>query len=93
MLKDYYVDLHIHIGRTEKGQAVKISAANNLTFFNIAHEAANRKGMEMISIIDTHSPSVQEEIMMYLDKGDMAELEGGGFGIGIRPSSWGVKLK
>ncbi|CAH1197399.1 hypothetical protein PAECIP111891_01198 [Paenibacillus allorhizoplanae] len=78
MLKDYYVDLHIHIGRTEKGQAVKISAANNLTFFNIAHEAANRKGMEMISIIDTHSPSVQEEIMMYLDKGDMAELEGGG---------------
>ncbi|MDR6549388.1 endonuclease Q family protein [Paenibacillus qinlingensis] len=78
MLKDYYVDLHIHIGRTEKGQAVKISAANNLTFFNIAHEAANRKGMEMISIIDTHSPSVQEEIMMYLDKGEMMELEGGG---------------
>lgn len=78
MLKEYYVDLHIHIGRTEKGQAVKISAANNLTFFNIAHEAANRKGMEMISIIDTHSPSVQEEIMMYLEKGDMVELEGGG---------------
>lgn len=74
------MDLHIHIGRTEKGQAVKISAANNLTFFNIAHEAANRKGMEMISIIDTHSPSVQEEIMMYLDKGDMVELEGGGIG-------------
>lgn len=78
MLKDYYADLHIHIGRTEKGQAVKISAANNLTFFNIAHEAANRKGMELISIIDTHSPSVQEEIMAYLDSGDMVEVTGGG---------------
>ncbi|OCT12459.1 hypothetical protein A8709_32040 [Paenibacillus pectinilyticus] len=82
MLKDYYVDLHIHIGRTEKGQAVKISAANNLTFFNIAHEAANRKGMEMISIIDTHSPSVQDEIMTYLDRGDMVELDGGGIRYG-----------
>lgn len=74
----YYVDLHIHIGRTEKGQAVKISAANNLTFFNIAHEAAVRKGMEMIGIIDCHSPSVQDDIMTYLDRGEMEELEGGG---------------
>ncbi|MDQ0898243.1 MULTISPECIES: endonuclease Q family protein [unclassified Paenibacillus] len=74
----YYVDLHIHIGRTEKGQAVKISAANDLTFFNIAQEAAVRKGMEIIGIIDCHSPSVQDDIMTYLDRGEMLELEGGG---------------
>lgn len=74
----YYVDLHIHIGRTEKGQAVKISAANDLTFFNIAQEAAVRKGMEIIGIIDCHSPSVQDDIMTYLDRGEMVELEGGG---------------
>jgi uncharacterized protein (TIGR00375 family) len=79
-MKSYYVDLHIHIGRTESGQAVKISAANNLTFFNIAHEAAVRKGMEIIGIIDSHSPSVQDDIMTYLDRGEMVELEGGGIG-------------
>lgn len=77
-MKSYYVDLHIHIGRTESGQAVKISAANNLTFFNIAHEAAVRKGMEIIGIIDCHSPSVQDDILTYLDRGEMVELEGGG---------------
>ncbi|WP_261301176.1 endonuclease Q family protein [Paenibacillus andongensis] len=74
----YYVDLHIHIGRSENGQAVKISAANDLTFFNIAQEAAVRKGMEIIGIIDCHSPSVQDDIMTYLDRGEMVELEGGG---------------
>ncbi|MDQ0889225.1 uncharacterized protein (TIGR00375 family) [Paenibacillus sp. V4I9] len=77
-MKAYYVDLHIHIGRSEKGQAVKISAANDLTFFNIAQEAAVRKGMEIIGIIDCHSPSVQDDIMTYLDRGEMVELEGGG---------------
>lgn len=79
-MRSYYVDLHIHIGRTESGQAVKISAANNLTFFNIAHEAAVRKGMEIIGIIDCHSPSVQDDIKTYLDRGEMVELEGGGIG-------------
>ncbi|WNR42523.1 endonuclease Q family protein [Paenibacillus roseipurpureus] len=82
MLHDYYVDLHIHIGRSENGQAVKISAANNLTFFNIAHEASHRKGMDMIAIIDAHAPSVQADIMNYLDRGDMVELEGGGIQYG-----------
>ncbi|MDD9267557.1 endonuclease Q family protein [Paenibacillus sp. GCM10023248] len=74
----YYVDLHIHIGRTDKGKAVKISAANNLTFFNIAHEAAVRKGMEIIGIIDCQSPAVQDDIKTYLDSGEMTEQEGGG---------------
>jgi uncharacterized protein (TIGR00375 family) len=77
-MNSYYVDLHIHIGRTERGNAVKISAANNLTFFNIANEASQRKGIDMIGIIDCHSPTVQDEIMHYLDTGDMAEIEGGG---------------
>ncbi len=81
-MDSYYVDLHIHIGRTEKGNAVKISAANNLTFFNIAREASKRKGLEMIGIIDCHSPTVQDEIMMYLDKGEMEELGGGGIRYG-----------
>ncbi|WP_159882257.1 endonuclease Q family protein [Paenibacillus puerhi] len=77
-LSSYYADLHIHIGRTEAGEAVKISAANNLTFFNIAKEASQRKGMDIVGIIDCHSPGVQTEMLHYLDTGDMKELAGGG---------------
>ncbi|WP_054957184.1 endonuclease Q family protein [Paenibacillus dakarensis] len=77
-LREYYCDMHIHIGRTGSGQAVKISGSRNLTFENIAREAADRKGIEMIGIIDCHSPSVQEDIMKALDSGMMKELEGGG---------------
>jgi uncharacterized protein (TIGR00375 family) len=77
-MNSYYVDLHIHIGRTEAGNPVKISGSRDLTFFNIAHESAMRKGIDMIGIIDCHAPSVQEEIMAYLHRGEMKELEGGG---------------
>lgn len=77
-MNSYYVDLHIHIGRTEKGSPVKITGSRDLTFYNIAKEASERKGIEVVGIIDCHSPTVQEEIMYYLDKGDMEEIEGGG---------------
>lgn len=77
-MKSYYADLHIHIGRTEKGSPVKISGSKNLTFFNIAREASERKGIDIIGIIDCHSPTVQDEIMNYLDRGEMVEAEGGG---------------
>ncbi|GAA4870841.1 TIGR00375 family protein [Paenibacillus vulneris] len=77
-VRPFYADLHIHIGRTEEGQAVKISAANNLTFYNIAHEASERKGIDIVGIIDCQSPSVQKDMLNYLDKGEMEELPGGG---------------
>jgi len=77
-LKEFYADLHIHIGRTTSGQAVKISGSKDLTFANIAKEAAGRKGMELIGIIDCHSPEVQKDILACLDSGEMTELAGGG---------------
>ncbi|GAA3405386.1 endonuclease Q family protein [Paenibacillus hodogayensis] len=78
----YWADLHIHIGRTEKGEPVKISGSRDLTFYNIAKEASDRKGIDIVGIIDCQSPFVQEEIMHYLDKGEMSELEGGGIRYG-----------
>jgi uncharacterized protein (TIGR00375 family) len=77
-LQEYYVDMHIHIGRTEAGLPVKISGAANLTFHNIAREASGRKGIDVVGIIDCHSPAVQAEIDGYLERGEMEELEGGG---------------
>jgi len=77
-VQTYYADLHIHIGRTEEGKAVKISGSRNLTFHNIAKEASEHKGMDIVGIIDCHSPGVLQEIDHYLDKGTMEELPGGG---------------
>jgi uncharacterized protein (TIGR00375 family) len=81
-MNSYFMDLHIHIGRTEAGQPVKISGSRNLTFYNIAFEASERKGLDMIGIIDCHSPNVQAEIKHYLESGVMIELEGGGIKFG-----------
>ncbi|MEX1030932.1 MAG: endonuclease Q family protein [Paenibacillaceae bacterium] len=77
-MESYYADLHIHIGKTEEGKAVKISGSRNLTFHNIAEEASARKGIDIVGIIDCHSPGVQQEIDHYLDIGAMEELPDGG---------------
>lgn len=77
-LKNYYCDLHVHIGRTSEGQAVKISGSRDLTFAGIAKEAAERKGLEMIGIIDSHSPGVLRDIRDSLESGEMTIANGGG---------------
>ncbi|WP_301627793.1 endonuclease Q family protein [Paenibacillus apis] len=77
-LVSIYADLHIHIGKTSKGAPVKISGSRNLTFANIAKEAAERKGIDLIGIIDCHSPGVQQDIMACLEEGTMRELDEGG---------------
>ncbi|WP_134698883.1 endonuclease Q family protein [Ammoniphilus sp. YIM 78166] len=77
-MKDYFVDLHIHIGRTSKGKPVKITASRDLTFSNIIEEASQRKGMDMIGIIDMHSPEVLEEVDQLLSTGALAQLPEGG---------------
>lgn len=77
-MRTYFADLHVHIGRTNEGKPVKISGSRDLTFRNIAEEASARKGMDIVGIIDSHSPAVQREIDGYLDSGEMEEAEGGG---------------
>lgn len=77
-LKTCYCDLHVHIGRTSEGQAVKISGSRELTFAGIAKEAAERKGLEMIGIIDSHSPGVLHDIRNSLESGEMTLADGGG---------------
>lgn len=77
-MRQFYADLHIHIGCTEGGSPVKISASRKLTFYNIAREASLHKGMDIIGIIDCHSPYVLKDIERYLQAGEMTELSGGG---------------
>ncbi|QUL52989.1 TIGR00375 family protein [Paenibacillus tritici] len=77
-LQSIYCDLHVHIGRTSEGQAVKISGSRDLTFAGIAKEAAERKGIGLIGIIDSHSPGVLRDIHAALDSGEMTIAQGGG---------------
>ena len=42
---EIFADLHVHIGRSEKGKPIKITAAKSLNFANIAKECADRKGI------------------------------------------------
>ena len=75
---EVFADLHVHIGRTESGKPVKITAAKSLNFANIAKECAERKGINIVGIIDCGSPYVIEDIENFLKTGDAYELEDGG---------------
>ncbi|BAK15400.1 uncharacterized conserved protein [Solibacillus silvestris StLB046] len=78
MWQEIYADLHIHIGRTYKGRAVKITGSKNLTLTNILETATSRKGLDLIGIIDCHSPEVIEEVEHLLLEQKATELAEGG---------------
>ena len=75
---DVFADLHVHIGRSENGKPIKITAARSLNFANIAKECYERKGINLVGIIDCASPYVIEDIENFLKNGDAYELEKGG---------------
>lgn len=75
---EIFADLHVHIGRSEKGKPIKITAAKSLNFANIAKECVDRKGIQVVGIIDCASPYVIEDIENFLQTGDAYELEDGG---------------
>ena len=75
---EVFADLHVHIGRTECGKPVKITASKSLNFANIAKECVDRKGISVVGIIDCGSPYVIEDIENFLKTGDAYELEDGG---------------
>ncbi|MGM0547895.1 MAG: endonuclease Q family protein [Bacillota bacterium] len=78
MLKEYFADLHIHIGGGSDGSPVKITASRKLNFPNILAEAAFKKGLDIIGIIDCASPVVLKDIDQMLAEAKMKELEQGG---------------
>ena len=75
---EIFADLHVHIGRSENGKPIKITAARSLNFANIAKECYERKGINVVGIIDCASPYVIEDIENFLKTGDAYELEDGG---------------
>ncbi len=77
-MKEFFADLHVHIGRSEENKPIKITAAKSLNFANIAKECADRKGIHMVGIIDCASPYVIQDIENFLKQGQAYEMEQGG---------------
>lgn len=78
MMDTFFVDLHIHIGRDWNGKPVKITGSKSLTLSNIFEEATNRKGLDMVGVIDAQAPAVQEEMQDLINRGQAVELKEGG---------------
>ena len=77
-MNEVFADLHVHIGRSENGKPIKITAARSLNFANIARECVDRKGINIVGIIDCASPYVIEDIENFLKTGEAYEIEDGG---------------
>ena len=67
---EIFADLHVHIGRSESNKPIKITAARSLNFANIAKECVERKGINVVGIIDCASPYVIEDIENFLKTGE-----------------------
>ncbi len=77
-MNEVFADLHVHIGRSENGKPIKITGARSLNFANIARECVDRKGINIVGIIDCASPYVIEDIENFLKTGEAYEIEDGG---------------
>jgi len=78
-LRLFTADLHVHIGASSEGKPVKVTASRDLTFQNIATECVQRKGLDLVGIVDCASPRVMRDMAALLDSGEMQPQLGGGF--------------
>lgn len=77
-----FADLHIHIGQSLDGKAVKITAAKTMTLPNVLHVSREVKGLSMIGVIDAHSQGVRKDIKRLLQEDVLQTIEGGGYQAG-----------
>ena len=75
---EIFADLHVHIGRSKSNKPIKITAAKSLNFENIAKECVEKKGINVVGIIDCASPYVIEDIEEFLKNGEAYEIKDGG---------------
>ena len=75
---EFFVDLHIHIGRNGKGRPVKITASSRLTLQAAIRHAWEQKGLDVIGIIDCACTGVLEDVKKMVADGELLELPEGG---------------
>jgi len=91
-MNKYFMDFHVHIGRSNSGAPVKITASRDLTFANIAQECKHRKGIDIVGIVDCASPEVIDDISQLINNGEMKPLKDGGLIYRVNPY-FSVKLR
>lgn len=77
-MREVFADLHIHIGRNGAGRPVKITASADLTLQAILTECVERKGIELIGIIDCACTGVLKDLRALISRGELMELPEGG---------------
>lgn len=76
---ELYADLHVHLGWAgEPGGGVKISAARDLTLAGILQECHERKGIELIGVIDAATEGALADLEGLISSGEVWEITGGG---------------
>ncbi|SEO36612.1 endonuclease Q family protein [Propionispora vibrioides] len=78
-MKQFFADLHIHVGQTAGGKWIKIPSSRHLTVENILVEATKRKGLQMVGIIDALSPLVMADVTRLVEQGLLRQAGGGGY--------------
>ena len=78
-MNKFFLDLHVHIGRDGEGKAVKITASSHLTLPNILRECVERKGIDLIGIVDCGTSGVLHDLKRLISSGELVEITGGGW--------------
>ena len=77
-LRRYYADLHVHIGRNGRGKPVKITASPDLVLHKVVEYAWQRKGLDLVGVIDCACTGVLQDLRALVDRGHLLELPEGG---------------
>lgn len=78
MFTRYFADLHVHIGRSQDGFPVKVTAARSQTIPLVCAEAVAKKGLDILGIVDAACPRLCGELEEMVASGEARELPGGG---------------
>lgn len=78
-MEKYFADFHVHVGISESGRWVKIPTSNKLTLRNILAEAADRKGLSIVGIVDALSPLVRHDFDLLAAEGLLVADNQGGY--------------
>ena len=74
----FYGDLHIHIGSTNSGAPVKITASRTLTLERITQTAKGQKGLDLVGIVDAACSGVLQDLQSLHELGQLKPIVGGG---------------
>ncbi len=78
-IKRYYVDGHVHIGRSRSGSPIKMAASSKLTIDNVIRAARYQKGLDGVGLIDAATIPVLGDIKQMIHESRLVEVAEGGF--------------